>query len=219
MFKVGLVDTRRISLALALVAPLTVFDFFFLGTSSSLVSGSTNSTMYGGLSGFLLPLAATMFYKIEKEFVSNRFVPSNCQRFLAQTYLSWKTLLQMLPIQVGITEVDFTNTVGHVGVVSTAGISIAEEYFLQPVRNDKVALHKVTNSLQDCFKVVLLWTSTNQYVERFIYISRFLSIKAIHIGLYKWMLVTEYLSPFTLPYLAYLILIGVKQYADGSGGT
>jgi hypothetical protein len=45
MFKVGLVDTRRISLVLAFAAPLTVFDFFFLGTSSSAASGSTNSTM------------------------------------------------------------------------------------------------------------------------------------------------------------------------------
>lgn len=48
--------------------------------------------------------------------------------------------------------------------------SVAENKIMQPVWDDTVCVHQVTNRLQYSLEIVLLWFTSHHYVECFIHI-------------------------------------------------
>ena len=56
------------------------------------------------------------------------------------------------------------------GVVSCAGVPVAQYDIMQPLWHHTVSVHQVSDSLQHCLEVVLLRLTTHDHVKRLIHI-------------------------------------------------
>lgn len=59
-----------------------------------------------------------------------------------------ETRAQMLHGQKGVVEVERRDLVGHLGVVSAAGVAVAQDDIVEPVGDDALGVHQVPDGLQ-----------------------------------------------------------------------
>lgn len=59
-----------------------------------------------------------------------------------------ETRAQMVQRQKGVVEVERCDLVGHLGVVCAAGVSVAQDDVVEPVGDDALGVHQVSDGLQ-----------------------------------------------------------------------
>lgn len=60
-----------------------------------------------------------------------------------------ETRAQVVHRQEGVVEVESGDLVGHLGVVRAAGVAVAQDDVVEPVGDDALGVHQVSDGLQD----------------------------------------------------------------------
>lgn len=73
----------------------------------------------------------------------------------------------MVHIDESVVEIHRGYLGGHFGIVSRAGITIPQNYVVQPIGNNAFCVHQFPDGLQNRFEVVLFGLSPHENVEAF----------------------------------------------------
>ena len=76
-----------------------------------------------------------------------------------------EALLQMRETEESVVEVERGDLIGHSGVVRGCGVAVAEDNVVEPLGNDAVGVHQVSNGFQNGFEVVFLGLAAHEDVE------------------------------------------------------
>lgn len=83
----------------------------------------------------------------------NYFLPEwgnlfGCVFFCDLHCVTRKAWLKVIDGQEGIIEVKRGDLIGHLGVMGATGVTVSQDDVMEPVRNDTLSVHEVTDGLQ-----------------------------------------------------------------------